>query len=227
MLKITRFISLLVSFVIISSIPSYASERDQWQQFRAQQGMKELEAEFAQPKAEPEVRVEIREVEKIVIREVPVPAPAPLAVAPMPVAEPAAATPASDATVTVEADGFVFQLGGCRLASSNIKCDLSILSTEKDGTLILYSTYDYYKLSSKLFDRLGNEYHPSKITMGNKSDVKSIENQYITGVTAKGSMYFENVDKSTKSIALIELSIHNRADKKNNRIKFRNVNLTI
>jgi len=204
---------------------AYADESDQWQQFRAHKGINELDAQFDQP--EPVVRVvekvvEVEkivevEVEKVVIKEVPV------AVA-QPEAEPVAvAVPVSDSNITVESDGYVFKLGNCQMSRRNIKCDLKILSVEHDGSLALYSAHGSY--STKLFDRNGNEYIPSKISMGNKSNKKHITNQYIAGVTAKGSINFENIGKSTQAISLIDLSYHDYSDRKYKHIKFRNVNL--
>jgi len=215
---------LLCSLLNITNI-AYADESDQWQQFRAHKGMNELDAQFDQP--EPEVRVvekvvEVEkiveiEVEKVVIKEVPV------AVV-QPQSEPVViAVPESDSDITVESDGYVFKLGNCQMSRRNIKCDLKILSVEHDGSLALYSSNGSY--STKLFDRNGNEYIPSKISMGNKSNQKHITNQYIAGVTAKGSIIFENVDKSTQAIALIDLSYHDYTDRKYKHVKFRNVSL--
>jgi len=199
-----------------------ASERDQWQQFRAHKGIQELDAEFDKPQAQPEVRIEVREVEKIIIKEVPV------AAVPQPEPE-LPATPViasdSDSMVTVESDGYIFKLGNCNLRSRNIKCSLSIVSIDRDETLNLYAKYS--NISSKLFDSIGNEYVPNKITMGNKSNDRYINNQYIAGVTAKGSISFENIEKSTQSIALIDLSLYDSSDKKYKHIKFRNVKLAL
>jgi len=76
-----------------------------------------------------------------------------------------------------------------------------------DGDLTLYATHGSY--SSKLYDHNGNEYQPSSITMGNKSHGKYIQNTYISGVVAKGKVDFVNVNKSTNSISMFELSLHN------------------
>ncbi len=224
MSKTTQLLSLsLFSFACMSSV-TYADESDQWQQFRAHKGMQELDAQFDQPKAEPEVRIvekiieveKIVEVEKVVIQEVAVTHREP---------QPAEVVPASDADITVESDGYVFTLGNCQMSRRNIKCDLKIMSAERDGNLSLYSANGSYP--TKLFDRNGNEYIPSKISMGNKSHNNYIKNQYIAGVTAKGSISFENIDKSTQSIALLDLSYHDYADGKPKHIKFRNVNLNL
>jgi len=211
------FIPFLVLCLLNITNIAYADESDQWQQFRAHKGINELDAQFDQP--EPEVRVVEKtvEVEKVVIKEVPV-------AVTQPEPEPVAVTaPASDSDITVESDGYVFKLGNCLMSHRNIKCDLKILSVEHDGSLALYSAHGRY--STKLFDRNGNEYIPSKISMGNKSNQKHITNQYIAGVTAKGSINFENIDKSTQTIALIDLSYHDYTDRKYKHIKFRNVNL--
>lgn len=232
MLKINISNLLLILFFITTTQAS-ASERDQWQQFKAFKGMDELDAQFDKPKPKPEVRVETKVVEKIVekvvIKEVPVevikevikevPVEVAAEPAPAPVAEPVA-----DNTITVESDGFVFKLSSCKSTHRNIKCDLRILNPEQDGSLTLYAGYNKH-YSSKLFDTVGNEYWSSKVTMGNKTHKNSIKNRYITGITAKGSLHFENLDKSTNAIALLELSYYNSSSDKLERIQFRNVGL--
>jgi len=224
MLKANHSICLILfSFFSLSAV-SHADESDQWQQFRAHKGMQELDAEFDQPKIEPEVRVVEKivevEVEKVVIKEVPVSVAQP---APQPT--PVENTPTSDTAVTVESDGYVFTLSDCQMSHRNIKCNLKILSVERDGDLTLYSSNGAY--STRLFDRNGNEYTPSKISMGNKANSRAIKNQYIAGVTAKGSISFENIDKSTQNIALIDLSYYDSTDRKYKHTKFRSVNLVL
>jgi len=49
----------------------------------------------------------------------------------------------------------------------------------------------------------------------------------ITSVVAKGKVDFSNVDKSTNSISMFELSVHNYVTNKASRIKFQNVPLSI
>jgi hypothetical protein len=207
-------------------------ENDMWQQFKAQKGMKELDAEFDEPKSQPEPKVIEKVIERVIIQQVAVPVAAPAQPQPEPVAvaQPAPVTPApaQPSDVTVESDGYVFKLGSCELAHRNIKCKLTITSVGRDGDLTLLGTYG--NRSSKLFDHNGNEYHPSSISMGNKSGTgrsSRIKNKYISDVTAKGGIEFANVDASTNSIALVELSIRNLATRKWNRIKFRGVSLSL
>jgi hypothetical protein len=231
MLKNNLFSSLLLLGFCCVTTDTYADEPDQWQQFRAHKGINELDAQFNEPKAKPEVQVvekiieveKIVEVEKVVIKEVPMEHEHTQAThAPEP--EPVVVTD-SDSVVTVESDGYVFKLQNCQMSRRNIKCNLSILSVERDGNLGLYSANGSYP--SKLFDRNGNEYIPSKISMGNKSNNNFVKNQYIAGVTAKGTINFENIENSTQSIALIDLSYHDYADNKPKHIKFRNVHLNL
>jgi len=222
MLKISRCIKLFLFGFFFTGNAYSVSEQEQWQQFRAQQGMSELDAEFDTPTAKPEVRVEVKvvekiiEVEKVVIKEVPVPA---TSVEPISVAD----TPTNSSDVVVESDGYVFTMKPCQISHRNIKCKLSILNPMSDGELSIYSTRGAY--SSKLFDRSGNEYHPSRVSIGNKSDSSYIRNQYVEGVTAKGSLAFENIEKGTQSIALIDLSYYDHKDKNYKHIKFRDVDL--
>jgi len=204
-----------------------------WQQFKAQKAMDELDAEFNKPvpvqvpAPAPAPRVVERVVERVRIVEKPVPVavvqpePAPAIVpAPVPVSVP------QTSMVTAESEGYIFKLGSCKLTHRNIKCQLTINSVDTDGELALYANYSS-RYSSKLYDHNGNEYKPSSITMGNKSNGSYIKNKYIAGVVAKGKVDFVNVDKSTNSISMFELSIHNYATKKYGFIKFRNVPLSI
>ncbi len=94
-----------------------------------------------------------------------------------------------------------------------------------DGDPTLYATHGSY--SNKLYDHNGNEYQPSSIAMGNKTKGTYIKNKYISGVVAKGKVDFFNVDKSTNSISMLELSIYNYVTNKSSRIKFRNVPLSL
>jgi len=192
-MNISFTLSLTLLLIAFSNQALADKENDMWQQFKAQKGMKELDAEFDDAKPQPEPRVVERVIERVIERPAPAPAPAPQAEPePVVIAQPeavpeAAPEPVSQPqVVTVESDGFIFKLGSCQLAHQNIKCQLTIASIEKDGELTLYSTNGWR--SSKLFDHNGNEYHPSNITMGNKSAGNHVKNKYIAGVTARGSV---------------------------------------
>jgi len=225
-------ISLPITFLVaLLSTPALADrESDMWQQFKAQKGISELDAEFAEPAPAPAPKPEVKIVERIVevekIFEVEVPVPA------TPVAQPLAdvvptPAPVSDSSmVTAESDGYVVKFGDCKLAYRNIKCKLNIVNMQTDGSLSIYGHYNKPR-SSKLYDRNGNEYWPTSVSMGNKNNKGYITNKYIQGVTAKGAVDFSNVHADTKSIALFELSIHNSETRKYNRLQFRNVNLNI
>lgn len=218
-------LSFTLLFTLFSSQVLADRENDMWQQFKAQKAMNELDAEFNKPAPAPEPKVVERVVERVRIVEKPVPVavvqPAPV-VAPTPVSTPSASQPLM---VTAESEGYIFNLGACKLTHRNIKCQLTITSVDTDGELALYANYSSH--SSKLYDHNGNEYQPSSIVMGNKTKGTYIKNKYISGVVAKGKMDFVNVDKSTNSISMIELSIHNYVTNKPSRIKFRNVPLSL
>ena len=205
------FLSILFSNQVLAD-----RENDMWQQFKAQKAMNELDAQFNKPEPEPRV------VKRIVER--PAPQPAPVVVA-APVTAPALAPVSQPSMVTVESEGYIFKLGSCRLAHRNIKCPLMITSVDTDGDLTLYGTTG--GTSSRLFDHNGNEYQPSTITMGNKSHSQQIRNRYISGVLARGNIEFVNVDSSTTSVSMFELSIHNYATGKYNKIQFRDVSLNL
>lgn len=221
-MNIFSTLSLTCLLTLFSNLSLADRESEMWQQFKAQKGMQELEAQFAEPKPEPEVveKVIERVVEKPVYLPAPVaktePEPTP-AVGPEPVTQPSA--------VTVESDGYIFKLSSCNLAHRNIKCQLNITSVDNDGELTLYGEYGNH--SSKLFDRNGNEYQPSKVIMGNKNHKRKIRNKYISGVSAKGSIEYTNVDASTQSISMLELGLYNYNLRKYGRVQFRNVDLSL
>ena len=210
--------TITILFIVFSTQTFADRENDLWQQFKAQKAMQELDAEFAKPAPEPVV-VE-RVIERVVER--PAPQPQPVAVQVPVISSPPVLSPSA---VTVESDGFIFSLEACRLAHRNIKCQLSVTSVGNDGELTLYASNG--SLSSRLFDHHGNEYQPSTIFMGNKNNGSYIQNRYISDVVAKGKVEFANVDTSTNSISMFELSFHNTVTREYKRIKFRDVTLSL
>lgn len=211
-------------FLIIFSCSSLADrENDMWQQFKAQKGMKELDAEFESPKPEPEPRVIERVVEKVIIKEVPVQAPAPQ---PVTIAKPApeAVQPVqAGSSIMVENEGYIFNFGPCKLAHKNIKCPITIKNPSSDGELGLIAKSGSYV--SKLFDQNGNEYYAANVTMANKNASGMVTNRYISGITVKGHIDFNNIDNSTNLISMFDLVLRNYTINKFRRIQFRNVPL--
>jgi len=201
-----------------------ADNPDYLQQQRASQAFDDLDAEFAEPKkAKPEVRV----VEKIIVVEKIVSEPDhehgdshQRNIRPSDLIDDMV-TDNSTLESVEEVDDYIFKLGNCRMSGRNIKCNISILNTERDSNLWMYATNGGY--SSALFDRNGNEYKASKISIGNQSNNRMIKKEYIGGVTAKGSLQFKNIARTTQSIALIKLSVYDNNGYKF--IKFRNVSL--
>jgi len=218
----------LFSFIIsVNLVSAVVNAEGRWD--RADRTMMELDAEVDKMNGKPPVSVETKVIEKVIIKEVLVPAPQPIAAPAVQVvsqsqSEPKPLTELVDQGVTLEADGYVFKLSKCALSHRNIKCQLNIISPDTDGKLTIYVGNNY---ASKLFDTVGNEYKPSKIIMGNKSNTYSITNTYISGVNVQGAIYFENVKNNTNEIALIELGFTNRINRKYSRIKFRPVNLSL
>jgi len=226
-MKNSRFYVLFSFFISVNLLSTVVSAEGRWD--RGDRTMMELDAEVDKMNGKPQVRVETKVIEKVIIKEVLVPVPQPVA-APVTqvVAQPQALPePVPDDVVTVEADGYIFKLSNCALSHRNIKCQLNIISTDTDGKLTLYAGYGSDAYATKLFDTVGNEFKPSKIVMGNKSNARHITNTYISGVTVQGAVYFENVKSNTNEIALIELSFTNRVNRKYSRIKFRPVKLSL
>lgn len=199
-------------------------ENDMWQQFKAQKGTQELDAQFEQDQPEQKPLVIERIIERVVVLPAaePVPVMKPESVT---IEQPEAEPVSQPAMVTVESNGYIFKLGSCKLAHRDIKCQLTITSIGKDGELDLYGNYSNH--SSKLYDHNGNEYQPSQISMGNKMGRNHIRNKYISDVTAKGGIEFQNIETSTRSISMLELGLYNRVANKRQRIQFRDVTLSL
>jgi len=226
-MKYSRFFVLISFFVSVNLLSAVVNAEGRWD--RGDRTMMELDAEVDKMNGKPAVRVETKVIEKVIIKEVLVPVPQTVAapvvqVVSQPHSEPKKIPEFVDEGVTLEADGYVFKLSKCALSHRNIKCQLNIISPDTDGKLTIYVSNNY---ASKLFDTVGNEYKPSKIIMGNKSNSYSITNTYISGVTVQGAIYFENVKSNTNEIALIELGFTNRVNRKYSRIKFRPVKLSL
>ncbi|HHJ34461.1 MAG TPA: hypothetical protein ENJ87_01725 [Gammaproteobacteria bacterium] len=218
----TLALSFTLLFTVFSNQALADREGDMWQQFRAQKAMDELDAEFAKPEPAPAPTPEV--VERIIERPAPQPAPAAIA-PPVPVMIPVAVPASQPSMVTVESGGYIFNMGACRLAHRNIKCQLTITSIDSDGELSLYANNG--STSSRLFDRNGNEYQPSTIAMGNKNSNAHVKSRFISGVTARGNVEFINVDTSTRSISMFELNTYNYVTNKYERIQFRDVSLNL
>ena len=222
-MKYSHFFVLISFFVSVNLLSVAVNAEGRWD--RGDRTMMELDAEIDKMNGKPPVRVETKVIEKVIIKEVLVPVPqAVVAPASQVLSKPQSEPVLIDDGVTVEADGYVFKLSRCALSHRNIKCQLNIISPDTDGKLTIYVSNNY---ASKLFDTVGNEYKPSKIIMGNKSNSYSITNTYISGVTVQGAIYFENVRTNTNEIALIELGFTNRVNRKYSRIKFRPVKLVL
>jgi len=222
-MKYSHFFVLISFFVSVNLLSVAVNAEGRWD--RGDRTMMELDAEIDKMNGKPPVRVETKVIEKVIIKEVLVPVPqAVVAPASQVLSKPQSEPVLIDDGVTVEADGYVFKLSRCALSHRNIKCQLNIISPDTDGKLTIYVSNNY---ASKLFDTVGNEYKPSKIIMGNKSNSYSITNTYISGVTVQGAIYFENVRTNTNEIALIELGFTNRVNRKYSRIKFRPAKLVL
>jgi len=205
MLKISY---LSVVFLIgCNSVSTYASERDDWQQFRAQKGMEELEAQFAKP--EPEVRVETKIVERIVIKEVikEVPVAAPIAVAdavPEPVAKPRPSHMSSDSL-----DGLTYTIRETKLEGDDLTVKFQVFSPDKDRVIGV-------RKASIWVD--GDEYSNARLNVGKSTGYGLASGITIPGdLKVNGAVVFKSVPKNTTSLDMLRIYIG--ADK----VSFKNV----
>jgi len=85
--------------------------------------------------------------------------------------------------------------------------------------------FELSRYSSKLFDELGNGYKGSDAQVANQTG-GSPEIGFISGVTTRAQMTFENVEPNAAKITLLDIGFEVDRDR-NLSVKFRNVPLIV
>jgi cell division protein FtsB len=169
------------------------------------------------------------ELEKLQQRPTPAVMTAPV---PAEAASPAQATALSDptgveptaqqATRSVTEQEIVFQLNGCILSGSLMKCDLLI--TNKTGDRRLYiSSGD----RSRVIDDSGREYPATSFALGADVGAGSVSTTLPSDVPFRGQIQFDGVKPGTKKIQLLEMycEIGGSSGSRSTVIKFGSIDL--
>ncbi len=214
--------SMMFVFFVAMDVGAFGDKSFERQQSQADDGFDDLEKEFAEPEVLKPLAPKIIIKEKIIVIEkrvpVPTPTPEPLAVTPTPVPKP------TTRSRMVVSNGYRFDFQSCTLSNRNIECDIMVRTPENDKTLTLYSSHNFSRIRSSLFDNVGNQYHPRSTSLGNKESREFIKGRLIQGITTKIKIFFENVSTETSSIALLELQAED--NRKRFKIQFRDIPLS-
>ncbi|KHD06594.1 hypothetical protein PN36_09355 [Candidatus Thiomargarita nelsonii] len=125
-----------------------------------------------------------------------------------------------DAIETIEKEGLRVGLRGCVAAESRtVTCHLLLTSIEFDRTVKFYGNYGEY--SSAAFDNFGNQYIPTKVTIGKGEGTSYLEQRVVADVATRTTIRFENLSTQATSLSLLELSF--RVDDTPFSIKFRDI----
>ena len=129
--------------------------------------------------------------------------------------------PAKPLPVIMKAEdhSVLFALHECRKSGSSITCIFSLTNKGQDRR---FKVYGY---ESRLFDELGNSYKSSEIQIANQTGGQP-EIGFISGVTTRAQMTFENVEPNAAKITLLDVGfmVGNDYDLS---VKFRNVPLIV
>jgi hypothetical protein len=113
----------------------------------------------------------------------------------------------------------LFALHECRKSGSSITCFFSLTNKGQDRR------FRFSRYESKLFDELGNGYKGSDAQVANQTGGRP-EIDFISSVTTKAQMTFENIEPNAAKITLLDLSFSIERDFGLS-VKFRNVPLTV
>jgi hypothetical protein len=108
--------------------------------------------------------------------------------------------PVQRATRSVTEHEFLFQLKGCTLSGSAVKCDLLI--TNKAGDRVLIIDRDE---RSRIIDDAGREYRATFFALGAVSSTNYARSNLPGDVPIGGQIQFEGVKEGTKKLQLLEI----------------------
>ena len=123
----------------------------------------------------------------------------------------------SEPLMKIEANQVVFDLRQCRKTGTTIICDFVLTNNGEDRRLFMRAD------SSRLFDELGNGYDGKTIKLANQSSYRA-EIGFVSGVTTKAQIIFENIEPTSKQITLLDVG-YVIGNSYGENVQFRNVPL--
>jgi len=115
-----------------------------------------------------------------------------------------------------------FQLKGCSLSGSLVKCDLLVTNKEGDREAGFGSNE-----RSRIIDDTGRDYPATSFTLGASVNTYSVQTTLPGDVPVVGQIQFGGVKPGTKKIRLLEMAwwLHDSKGTQNMVIKFSNIDL--
>jgi hypothetical protein len=104
---------------------------------------------------------------------------------------------------TVEVEGFIFKLQGCKRSNQNVRCDLLITNTLKDRELRLYANYPNSK--SKFLDIEGLTYVAESIEIDAVKETSYAITQFIQDANVKLSVNFGEIPSQINQIQVLDI----------------------
>jgi flagellar capping protein FliD len=116
----------------------------------------------------------------------------------------------------------IFQLTGCALSGSLVKCDFLITNKAGDRIVKLYRDE-----RSRFIDDAGRDYPATYFTLGADGSAYSARTTLPGNVPIRGQVQFDSVKPGTKKIQLLEIACHISDSKESGDavVKFSNVEL--
>lgn len=104
---------------------------------------------------------------------------------------------------SVEVEGFIFKIQGCKRLNENVKCDVLITNTFKDKPLILYANYPPNK--SKFLDLDGVTYPAESIEIDAIKNTYYVKTQLIQNANVRLSVNFLEIPSQVNKIQVLNI----------------------
>ncbi|MEJ2053041.1 MAG: FlgO family outer membrane protein [Calditrichaceae bacterium] len=135
--------------------------------------------------------------------------------------DPVAPTQNPKTDLSLEQNGYLFELTKCVMEDRKITCSLIVTNqSENDKTLRIQIR------ETKLFDQTGNEYQLTFARIANsisKKDWYRLDKQLVAGISTPMELTFENISSATSAISLLSIKFGYGVDV----VKFRDAPLEI
>jgi hypothetical protein len=115
----------------------------------------------------------------------------------------------STGSFTMDFDGIVLKVNSIKRAGDAVKFEFKLTSTESDQEAFIHKNH------IRMIDTEGNVYdNEIKISLGSATRESWVRQNLIKGVPMKGELQFDNIPKSTKEIAVLEIRINSTTQQK-------------